>query len=521
MSIIVDESTKLAVSGLTGREGSFHGLRNKAYGTDLVAGVTPGKGGQDVEGTPVFDTIKEAVDEAGANTSMIFVPARFAAPAINEAIDSGVETVIAITEGIPVLDMLATYWKAKEAGVRLIGPNCPGVLSPGKANVGIIPDCFFDPGPIGVVSKSGTLTYQIGNELKQAGTGNSSIVGIGGDPIVGSDFIDILKLYEADPDTELIVMVGEIGGDAEERAAEFIAAEITKPVVAYIAGFTAPPGKQMGHAGAIISGSSGTAQAKKDALEAKGVRVGESPTETAAIAVETLRALARRREQRSDLRGEPVRLLAEAAVGDADGAVAGEQVLGVAIAVLLEGGAMGVEFPAVELDDPGARSGQSRRDLVATVDEHVGAVAAAGDRRRRTRRSGPRAARRCPSTWRCSARRKGRMRLRERGAPRRRARRRRVASGTPEISSRVRRRASSQALFSSWGWRAFGEVEERASDGRDRIDRRHGDRRAASELASRCRPWAPSAVQGEPVVPAARDVTFGRSPASPEAAALR
>jgi succinyl-CoA synthetase alpha subunit len=173
--------------------------------------------------------------------------------------------------------------------VRLIGPNCPGILSPGKANVGIIPDSFFDPGPIGVVSKSGTLTYQIGNELKQAGTGNSSIVGIGGDPIVGSDFIDILKLYEADPDTELIVMVGEIGGDAEERAAEFIAAEVSKPVVAYIAGFTAPPGKQMGHAGAIISGSSGTAQAKKDALEAKGVRVGESPTETAAIAVETLR----------------------------------------------------------------------------------------------------------------------------------------------------------------------------------------------------------------------------------------
>ena len=291
MSIIVDEGTKLAVSGLTGREGSFHGLRNKAYGTDLVAGVTPGKGGQDVEGTPVFDTIKEAVDEAGANTSMIFVPARFAAAAIDEAIESGVETVIAITEGIPVLDMLSTYWKAKEAGVRLIGPNCPGVLSPGKANVGIIPDSFFDPGPIGVVSKSGTLTYQIGNELKQAGTGNSSIVGIGGDPIVGSDFIDILKLYEADPETELIVMVGEIGGDAEERAAEFIAAEVSKPVVAYIAGFTAPPGKQMGHAGAIISGSSGTAVAKKEALEAKGVRVGESPTETAAIAAEVLRSL--------------------------------------------------------------------------------------------------------------------------------------------------------------------------------------------------------------------------------------
>ena len=192
MSIIVDERTKLAVSGLTGREGSFHGLRNKAYGTDLVAGVTPGKGGQDVEGTPVFDTIAEAVTEAGANTSMIFVPARFAAPAIDEAIESGVETVIAITEGIPVLDMLSTYWKAKEAGVRLIGPNCPGVLSPGKANVGIIPAQFFDPGPIGVVSKSGTLTYQIGNELKQAGTGNSSIAAAANR--AGTKIIEVLAL---------------------------------------------------------------------------------------------------------------------------------------------------------------------------------------------------------------------------------------------------------------------------------------------------------------------------------------
>jgi succinyl-CoA synthetase alpha subunit len=288
LSIIIDETTKLVVSGLTGREGSFHGLRNRDYGTDLVAGVTPGKGGQEVEGVPVFDSIAESVAETGANTSMIFVPARFAAASIDEAIDSGVRTVIAITEGIPVMDMLGTYWKAREKGVRLIGPNCPGILSPGKANVGIIPAQFFDPGRIGVVSKSGTLTHQIGNELKQAGEGNSSIVGIGGDPIVGSDFIDILTLFEQDPDTDLIVMVGEIGGDAEERAAEFIAAEISKPVVAYIAGFTAPPGKQMGHAGAIISGSSGTAQAKKEALEAKGVKVGESPTEAAALAVETL-----------------------------------------------------------------------------------------------------------------------------------------------------------------------------------------------------------------------------------------
>jgi succinyl-CoA synthetase alpha subunit len=292
MSIVVDRDTKLVVSGLTGREGSFHGLRNRDYGTDLVAGVTPGKGGQEVGGVPVFDSIEEAVEEAGANTSMIFVPARFAAPAIDEAIESGAETVIAITEGIPVLDMLNTYWKAKEAGVRLIGPNCPGVLSPGKANVGIIPAHFFEQGSIGVVSKSGTLTYQIGNELAQAGLGNSSIVGIGGDPIVGSDFIDVLALFEADEETELIVMVGEIGGDAEERAAEYIAESVSKPVVAYIAGFTAPPGKQMGHAGAIISGSSGTAEAKKEALEAKGVSVGRSPTETAKLAVETLGARA-------------------------------------------------------------------------------------------------------------------------------------------------------------------------------------------------------------------------------------
>jgi succinyl-CoA synthetase alpha subunit len=292
VSIVVGEETKLAVSGLTGREGSFHGLRNRDYGTAVVAGVTPGKGGQDVEGIPVFDTIREAVTERGANTSMIFVPARFAAGAIEEAIEAGVETVVTITEGIPVLDMLRIYWRARDAGVRLIGPNCPGVLSPGKANVGIIPAQFFDPGSIGVVSKSGTLTYQIGNELKQAGVGNSSIVGIGGDPIVGSDFIDVLALFEDDEETELIVMVGEIGGDAEERAAEYIAESISKPVVAYIAGFTAPPGKQMGHAGAIISGSSGTAQAKKEALEARDVRVGRSPTETAELAVEALKAVA-------------------------------------------------------------------------------------------------------------------------------------------------------------------------------------------------------------------------------------
>lgn len=289
MSIIVDKDTKLVVSGLTGREGSFHGLRNRDYGTDLVAGVTPGKGGQDVDGVPVFDTIAEAVSERGANTSMIFVPARFAAAAIDEAIDSGVHTVIAITEGIPVHDMLKTYWKAREAGVRLIGPNCPGVLSPGKANVGIIPAQFFDQGKIGVVSKSGTLTYQIGNELKQAGEGNSSIVGIGGDPIVGSDFIDVLTLFEEDPETELVVMVGEIGGDAEEAGAEYIAKHVKKPVVGFIAGASAPAGKRMGHAGAIASGGKGTAEGKFAAMEAAGVKTVRSPGDLGAAIAELVK----------------------------------------------------------------------------------------------------------------------------------------------------------------------------------------------------------------------------------------
>ena len=283
MSIIVDTDTKLVVSGLTGREGTFHGLRNRDYGTELVAGVTPGKGGQDVDGVPVFDTISEAVEERGANTSMVFVPARFAAAAIDEAIASGVKTVVAITEGIPVHDMLKTYWKAREAGVRLIGPNCPGVLSPGKTNVGIIPAQFFDPGPIGVVSKSGTLTYQIGNELKQAGQGNSSIVGIGGDPIIGTSFIDVLALFEADPETEGIVLLGEIGGTDEDQAAAYIKEHVTKPVVGFIAGRTAPPGKRMGHAGAIISGGSGTAAEKIAALNDAGVEVADSPAKVADI----------------------------------------------------------------------------------------------------------------------------------------------------------------------------------------------------------------------------------------------
>jgi succinyl-CoA synthetase alpha subunit len=292
MAILVDESTKLVVQGLTGREGSFHGLRNREYGTDLVAGVTPGKGGQDVEGVPVFDTVAEAVARTGANTSMVFVPPPLAADAIYEAADAGVETIICITEGIPAHDMLRLYNHLQHTGSRLIGPNCPGVLSPGKANVGIIPAHFFSEGGVGLVSRSGTLTYQIGNELAQLGVGNSTIVGIGGDPIVGSSFIDVITLFEADDQTELIVMVGEIGGNDEERTAEFISREVSKPVVGYIAGFQAPPGKQMGHAGAIISGSSGTAQAKAEALEAKGVKVGRNPTEAAKIAAEMVGAKA-------------------------------------------------------------------------------------------------------------------------------------------------------------------------------------------------------------------------------------
>ncbi len=295
MSVLIDKDTKLCVSGITGREGTFHAMNNKRYGTQVVSGVTPGKAGQDVEGVPVFNTFFNAVEETGANTAMVFVPPRFAADSILEAAEAGIETIIAITEGIPAHDELRVYNHLKQAhpGTRLIGPNCPGVLSPGKANVGIIPASFFKEGNVGVVSRSGTLTYQIGNELAQSGFGNSSIVGIGGDPVPGSSFIDIIELFEADPETELIVMAGEIGGSAEEEAAEYIAANVSKPVVAYIAGFTAPPGKTMGHAGAIVSGSSGGGQAKIDALEAVGVKVGQSPTEVAELAAEIAASLAK------------------------------------------------------------------------------------------------------------------------------------------------------------------------------------------------------------------------------------
>jgi succinyl-CoA synthetase alpha subunit len=289
VAILVDTDTRLVVQGLTGSEGRFHGLRNRSHGTQVVAGVTPGKGGQDVEGIPVFDTVAAAVAETGANTSMIFVPAPFAADAMYEAIDAGIATIVCITEGVPAHEMLRLHAYVRARGVTLVGPNCPGALSPGKANVGIIPAEIFREGTVGLVSRSGTLTYQIGHELTQLGLGNSTIVGIGGDPVVGSSFVEILARFESDRQTEQVVMVGEIGGDEEEKAATFIESEMTKPVVAYIAGFTAPPGKTMGHAGAIISGSSGTAQAKKEALEARGIRVGTTPTESAEIVAELVR----------------------------------------------------------------------------------------------------------------------------------------------------------------------------------------------------------------------------------------
>ncbi len=283
MAILVGRETRLVVQGITGREGSFHAARNRAYGTNVVAGVTPGKGGGDVDGIPVYDTVREAVEREGANTAMVFVPARFAADAIYEAVDAEIRTVICITEGIPAHDMLRVYGYIRPRAVTLVGPNCPGVLSPGKANVGIIPAEIFREGSVGLVSRSGTLTYQIGHELAQLGIGQSTIVGIGGDPVVGSSFVDVLAEFETDTETELVVMVGEIGGSEEEKAARWIGERMTKPVVAYIAGFTAPPGKTMGHAGAIISGSAGTAHAKKEALEAHGVRVGTNPVEVAQL----------------------------------------------------------------------------------------------------------------------------------------------------------------------------------------------------------------------------------------------
>ncbi|MGH2764745.1 MAG: succinate--CoA ligase subunit alpha [Actinomycetota bacterium] len=289
MAVLLDGTTRVVVQGITGKEGGFHALRNRSYGTQVVAGVTPGKAGQDVEGVPVFDTVAEAVDQTGADASITFVPARFAADAILEAADAGVSLIVCITEGIPVLDMARVVNYLRGKGHVLVGPNCPGLISPGKANLGIIPGEITMEGNVGLVSRSGTLTYQIMHELTRRGTGQSTCIGIGGDPIIGTGFVDVLARFQQDPHTEAVVLIGEIGGADEERAAEFIAERVTKPVVAYVAGFTAPPGKRMGHAGAIITGSRGTAQAKAEAFEAVGVQVGRNPTEVAELIQAVLR----------------------------------------------------------------------------------------------------------------------------------------------------------------------------------------------------------------------------------------
>ncbi|CAN5564874.1 succinate--CoA ligase subunit alpha [soil metagenome] len=288
MAILVDDGTRLVVQGITGREGAFHTGRMLESGTNVVAGVTPGKGGQNHDGVPVFNTVHEATEETGANASIIFVPPPFAADAVFESLDSGMKTICCITEGIPVHDMMrvADFIGTKDA--TLIGPNCPGVLSPGKSNVSIMPRDIFSPGNVGVVSRSGTLTYQIVNELTQRGIGQSTAVGIGGDPIIGTDFIEILGKFEEDPETECVVMIGEIGGNAEQLAAEYVQGEMQTPVVAYIAGFTAPEGKTMGHAGAIVSGGESTAEAKSEALRGAGIRAATNPSEVAELVAEAL-----------------------------------------------------------------------------------------------------------------------------------------------------------------------------------------------------------------------------------------
>jgi len=288
MSILVDKHTRLLVQGITGREGTFHTEQMVAYGTPVVAGVTPGRAGQTVVGVPVFNTVQEAVDQTGANTSIIYVPARFAPDAILEAADAGVGLIICITEGIPVLDMIPVKRYLDTTGTRLIGPNCPGLTTPDEAKVGIIPGYIHKRGPVGLISRSGTLTYEVVWELTTRGIGQTTVVGIGGDPVPGSSFIDILGLFQDDPETEAIVLIGEIGGTDEEEAAKFIADNVTKPVFGFIAGQTAPPGKRMGHAGAIISGGTGTAASKIAALEAAGARVAGHPGQVAEFIAEAL-----------------------------------------------------------------------------------------------------------------------------------------------------------------------------------------------------------------------------------------
>ncbi len=277
MSILVDKNTSLIVQGITGREGQFHTEQMIAHGTDVVAGVTPGKGGEWIGKVPVFDTVRAAVEATGANCSVIFVPARFATDAIYEAADAGLALVVCITEGVPILDMIEVRAFLDEKGARLVGPNCPGLLTPGEAKVGIMPGEIAAPGNVGVVSRSGTLTYEVVDALTRRGMGQTTCVGIGGDPINGTSFIDVLALFEGDPATEKIVMIGEIGGTDEEKAARYIAERVTKPVVSFIAGRTAPPGKRMGHAGAIVEGGTGTAEDKIQALEAVGVKVADHP----------------------------------------------------------------------------------------------------------------------------------------------------------------------------------------------------------------------------------------------------
>lgn len=287
MSILINESTRLVVQGITGRDGYFHAMKIKAYGTNVVAGTSPGKGGTNVDNIPVFNTMYEAVDQTGANTSAIFVPAAFAADAIMEAADAGIGLIICITEGIPTLDVIEAYQFAQQKGSILVGPNCPGVISPGKSMVGIMPSHVFTKGGVGIISRSGTLTYEVVSHLTAKGMGQSTAIGIGGDKIAGLYYRELLELFEKDKETQSIVIIGEIGGNAEERAAEFIRWEITKPVVAFIAGQFAPPDKQMGHAGAIISSGAGTAEEKIAAFEAAGVLVAREPSLIPKIIVES------------------------------------------------------------------------------------------------------------------------------------------------------------------------------------------------------------------------------------------
>jgi len=288
VSILIDSSTRVVVQGITGRDGSFHTRAMKGYGTRVVAGVTPGKGGLDFEGTPIFDTVREAVEATGADTSVIYVPPAFAPDAVREAADAGIRLVVAITEGIPAMEMASVFQEIGMKGVRVVGPNCPGLISPGKCKVGIMPAEIHRQGPVGVVSRSGTLTYEMVHQLSAAGLGQSTCLGIGGDPIIGTTFLDALTLFREDPETEGVVLIGEIGGTAEEEAAVYIRETLGKPVVAFIAGQTAPPGRRMGHAGAIISGGSGTAAEKVAALEGSGIRVARRPSEIGPLMREAL-----------------------------------------------------------------------------------------------------------------------------------------------------------------------------------------------------------------------------------------